>query len=95
MEVSAEQKRHMEKEDEKISSSMDKIWHRIVIFSGKGDGEKQAKEMDVLFLGALPLNIETIALADKGKPIIIEKPEADISIAMMKIIGRIQNIFTD
>lgn len=62
---------------------------------GKGGGKKQAREMDVLYLGALPLNIETIALADNGKPIILEKPDADISTAMMNIIGRIQNIYTD
>jgi ATP-binding protein involved in chromosome partitioning len=68
--------------------------HHIDLY-GKGGGEKQAKEMDVLFLGALPLNIETIAFADNGKPIILEKIDADISIAMMKIIGQIQNLFTD
>jgi Mrp family chromosome partitioning ATPase len=62
---------------------------------GKGGGEKQAKEMNVAFLGALPLNIETIALADNGKPIILEKPEADITISMMKIIGEVQTLFAD
>lgn len=71
-----------------------KCGHHIDLY-GKGGGEKQAKDMNVSFLGAIPLNIETIALADNGKPIILEKPDADISIAIMKIIGRIQNIFTD
>jgi ATP-binding protein involved in chromosome partitioning len=60
---------------------------------GKGGGEKQAKEMDVIFLGALPLNLETIPLADNGKPIILEKPDADISKAIMGIVGRIQKLF--
>jgi ATP-binding protein involved in chromosome partitioning len=60
---------------------------------GKGGGEKQAKEMAVFFLGALPLDIETIAFADHGKPIVIEKPDADISNAVMNIVGRIQNFF--
>ena len=71
-----------------------KCGHEIDLY-GKGGGKKQAKEMGVPFLGALPLNIETIAMADNGKPIIIEKSGADISIAMMDIIGRIQNIFID
>jgi ATP-binding protein involved in chromosome partitioning len=52
---------------------------------GKGGGKKQAVEMGVQFLGSLPLNIDTISLADHGKPIILEKPDADISVAMMKI----------
>jgi hypothetical protein len=51
--------------------------------------------MNVVSLGALPLNIETIALADNGKPIILEKPEADITISMMKMIGEIQTLFAD
>jgi ATP-binding protein involved in chromosome partitioning len=58
---------------------------------GKGGGKKQAKEMDVLFLGALPLNADTIALADRGKPIVLEKSDTDISQALMKITERIQN----
>jgi len=68
--------------------------HQIDLY-GKGGGKKQAKEMDVLFFGALPLNTDTISLADNGKPIILEKLDADISIEIMNIIGRIQNILTD
>jgi ATP-binding protein involved in chromosome partitioning len=68
--------------------------HPIDLY-GKGGGEKQAKEMDLLFFGALPLNTDTISLADNGKPIILEKRDADISIAMTKIIDRIQNLFID
>lgn len=66
--------------------------HKINLY-GNGGGEKQAKEMGVLFLGSLPINLETVLLADKGKPIITEKPDADISMVMMEITGRIQNFF--
>jgi hypothetical protein len=38
------------------------------------------------------LNIETIGLADKGRPVILEKPDLDISMAVMDVIGKIQNI---
>lgn len=69
-----------------------KCRHHIDLY-GKGGGEKQAKEMDVLFLGALPLNIETISLADHGKPVILDKIDADISIGIMEIIKRINNLF--
>jgi ATP-binding protein involved in chromosome partitioning len=68
--------------------------HKIDLY-GKGGGEKQAKEMGVLFYGALPINIETRVLADSGIPIILVKPEEDISHTIMDIIERIQNIFTD
>jgi ATP-binding protein involved in chromosome partitioning len=71
-----------------------KCGYSIDLF-GKGGGEKQAKEMEVPFLGALPLNGETIALADEGKPIILEKPNADISMAIIDIVRRIQKILKD
>ena len=58
--------------------------HHIDLY-GKGGGKKQAEEMGVQFLGSLPLNIDTISLADHGKPIILEKPDADISVAIMEI----------
>lgn len=67
--------------------------NKIDLF-GQGGGERQARGMGVLYLGALPINIETRVLADSGMPIVLAKPEIDISIAIMDIIGRIQNIFT-
>ena len=69
-----------------------KCGHHIDLY-GKGGGEKQAEEMNVLFLGALPLNIETISLADQGKPVILDKIDADISIGIMDIIKRINDLF--
>ena len=68
--------------------------YKIDLFK-KGGGEKQAKDMNVSFLGALPLNAQTITLADNGKPIILELPDADISISMMTIIERIQNLYAE
>ena len=67
--------------------------HKIDLF-GQGGGERQAREMAVLYLGALPIDIETRVLADSGMPIVLAKPEIDISIAIMDIIQRIRNIFT-
>lgn len=71
-----------------------KCGYTIDLF-GQGGGERQAKEMGVIYLGALPINIETRVLADSGMPIILAKPETDISIAIMDIIRRIQNLFKD
>jgi Mrp family chromosome partitioning ATPase len=64
--------------------------HNIDLF-GTGGGSKQAKEMDIEFLGSLPTNIETRKASDKGKPIVIQNDSNEISKAMMKIVERIEN----
>ncbi len=71
-----------------------KCGERIDLF-GAGGGEKQAKEMNIPFLGAIPINLEARELADKGKSIIFENKEADISIAIYKIVSEIEKIFKD
>jgi len=71
-----------------------KCGYKIDLF-GQGGGARQAQKMGVFFIGALPINIETRELADDGKPIIVEKPNTNISIAFTDIIGRIQTIFSD
>jgi Mrp family chromosome partitioning ATPase len=68
-----------------------KCGHLIELF-GRGGGKQQARDMDVPFLGSIPMNIETISLADQGKPIIIEQPDADISVAFIDIIGNIRHL---
>jgi len=65
---------------------------RIDLF-GSGGGKKQAEDMNVTFLGSLPLSLETRELADNGKPIILEKKDLSISIAILDIIKNIENIF--
>ncbi len=65
--------------------------HRIDLF-GSGGGIKQAEEMDVDFLGVIPINIEARQLADKGKPVILENAKSDISIAIMGISKKIDNL---
>ncbi|MDN7024642.1 Mrp/NBP35 family ATP-binding protein [Methanoculleus sp. FWC-SCC1] len=42
---------------------------------GKGGGEKEAKELDVPFLGAIPLDPEMRRAADEGRPFIIRTAE--------------------
>ena len=49
--------------------------------------------MNIPFLGAIPINLEARKLADKGKSIIIENKEADISIAIYHIVIEIENFF--
>jgi len=67
--------------------------HRIDLF-GVGGGKKQAKELGVKFLGALPINTETRKLADKGKSIVKEDIKADISLATMEIVEKIDEMLS-
>ena len=65
--------------------------HRIDLF-GSGGGKKQAEEMDVDFLGAIPINIQARQLADEGKPVILENAKSDISIVIMGIVKKIDDL---
>jgi len=66
--------------------------HRIELF-GSGGGLKQAKEMNIDFLGTIPINLEARELADKGKPVVIENKKADISIEICRIVTKIETKF--
>ena len=68
--------------------------HRIDLF-GAGGGKKQAEEMNITFLGAIPINLEARKLADEGKPIIIENEKADISVTIFHIVKEIENMFSE
>lgn len=65
--------------------------HRIDLF-GSGGGKKQAEETDVDFLGTIPINIQARKLADEGKPVILENAKSDISIAIMGIVKKIDDL---
>jgi len=71
-----------------------KCGHRIELF-GIGGGKNQAEEMNIAFLGAIPINLEARKLADEGKPIVIENEEADISVTIFHIVKEIENIFNE
>lgn len=68
--------------------------YRIDLF-GSGGGKKQAEEMNVLYLGMLPIDIEARKMADEGKPIILENKDAGISVAIFEILNIIENIFSN
>ncbi|MBK8191096.1 MAG: Mrp/NBP35 family ATP-binding protein [Vampirovibrionales bacterium] len=44
---------------------------------GSGGGEAAARELDVPFLGALPLHSRLRSEADEGRPIVVSDPESD------------------
>ena len=67
-----------------------KCGHKIDLF-GIGGGKKQAKQMGISFLGSIPINIEARKLADKGKSIVLEKKDADMSLSIFEIVNKIEN----
>jgi len=71
-----------------------KCGHLIELF-GIGGGKNQAEEMNIAFLGAIPINLEARKLADEGKPIVIENEKADISITIFHIVREIEDLFNE
>ncbi len=45
---------------------------------GEGGGEKLANDYGEIFLGSIPIDIDTRILSDKGKPVILEKPNCEV-----------------
>lgn len=55
----------------------------------EGGGEKAAKELQVRFLGKIPLDPQIVALGDEGKSFIVALPEAPASKAFMEVAEKI------
>jgi len=64
--------------------------HEEVPIFGSGNTEEMAKNMDVRFLGKLPLNVETPVSSDTGTPIVIKDPKSDIAKKISEIAGYIE-----
>ncbi|OGR11764.1 MAG: chromosome partitioning protein [Desulfobacterales bacterium RIFOXYA12_FULL_46_15] len=58
---------------------------RLEYFFGKDRGEKLAKTFKIPFLGGIPMDGEYSESADKGVPIVFEKPESLTAKAFSKI----------
>jgi len=67
---------------------------RIELF-GSGGGRRQAAELNVSFLGILPIDMEARKMADQGKLIIHENTQAHLSTAIWEIVKVIENVFYD
>ncbi len=52
---------------------------------GTGGGEKLAAECNVEFLGSIPIDIDARILSDKGKPIVLEKQNCEVSLMFKSI----------
>jgi Mrp family chromosome partitioning ATPase len=60
---------------------------------GAGGGEKLAADYDVKFLGSIPIDIDARILSDKGKPIVLEKPDCEVSSVFKSISAAVAEHF--
>jgi ATP-binding protein involved in chromosome partitioning len=54
-----------------------------------GGGERIAKEMDVPFLGRIPIDPRIVSLGDDGKSILDVHPDADASKAIQGVVEKV------
>ncbi|OGF18215.1 MAG: hypothetical protein A2W00_15255 [Candidatus Eisenbacteria bacterium RBG_16_71_46] len=58
------------------------------IFSS-GDGEARALALGLPFLGAVPLHPDIRSGGDAGRPVVLDKPDSDYSLALKRIAGHL------
>jgi ATP-binding protein involved in chromosome partitioning len=61
---------------------------RMEVF-GRGGGQALAKEFEVPFIGAIPLEAQVRAGSDAGKPIVFTHPDSDAAVALKAIAAEI------
>ncbi len=58
----------------------------VIELFGVGGGQKLASDYNVNFLGSIPIDIDARILGDKGKPIVLEKPDCEVSKSFRNIV---------
>ncbi len=55
-----------------------------------GGGERTAKEMDVMFLGKVPIDPEMVLMGDAGSPVVLNNKDSESAKAITSIIEKIE-----
>jgi MinD-like ATPase involved in chromosome partitioning or flagellar assembly len=58
----------------------------------KGGGEQAAKELELNFLGSIPLEAEIVVGGDAGKPFVLSQPDSQAAKAFAEIVERVEKI---
>jgi ATP-binding protein involved in chromosome partitioning len=56
---------------------------------GQGGGERVAAELNVDFLGEVPIDPRIAEDGDLGKPIVVSQPDSPSSVAFQEIAGKV------
>jgi Mrp family chromosome partitioning ATPase len=62
----------------------------VIELFGSGGGEKLANKYNVPFLSSIPIDIDARILGDKGKPIVLEKPDCEVTNAFKLVVNTIE-----
>jgi len=59
---------------------------------GRGGGEKMADEMGAVFLGRIPMDLETRSGGDMGNPVVVAHPDSPVSEAFITIADNVRKL---
>jgi len=62
----------------------------VIEIFGAGGGENLANKYNIPFLGSIPIDIDARILGDKGKPIVLEKPNCEVTKTFKSIVSLIE-----
>ena len=68
--------------------------NKIDLFAS-GGGKKLAEDYDVQFLGSIPIDINARIFGDKGKSIILEKPDCEVTKSFKSIADLIEEHYSE
>ena len=63
----------------------------VVDVFGKGGGERLAEEMDLPFLGRVPLDPAVVRAGDEGAPTVVSAPDSAAGIALRKVANMVES----
>lgn len=61
----------------------------VIDFFGAGGGEQMATDMDVTFLGRIPMEKQSRECGDNGTPVVLKYPESRTAITFNEISGKV------
>ena len=64
--------------------------NQIVDVFKSGGGEKTAIDMDVDFLGKVPMEPEVVLSGDDGRPVVMSRPDSEAARAFMRIVDAVR-----
>ena len=62
----------------------------VIELFGSGGGKKLADKYNIPFLGSVPIDIDARIFGDKGKPIVLEKPNCEVTTVFKSIVNLIE-----